>query len=97
METTLIPQIEYNLIKEDPVPVIKKVDQVEDEPFIPRPKECSFSSSDHNISAKPVGPHMSAPQFSYTKPATSQSEENPFEVTSFTREAQNSPHFNLQK
>ena len=80
-------------------PVIKKFEPVEEVPFIPRPNAFAFSASDNSIAAKPVGPHMAAPQFSYSKSINSRSSDNPFgeDVPLTTSEAQNSPHFNLQK
>ena len=81
-------------------PVINKFEPFEETPFIPRPNAFTFSASDNSIAAKPVGPHMSAPQFSYSKSINSRPEDNnPFDedLTLTTHEAQNSPHFNLQK
>lgn len=77
-----------------------KFDKIEETPFIPRPDAFNFSSSDYVNAAKPVGPQMSAPQFSYSKSIGKKPEDNPFgedTTGSFTTEAQNSPHFNLQK
>jgi len=95
-----MPQIEYNIPQipmEDAV--IKKFEPVEETPFIPRPNSFALSASDNSIAAKPVGPHMTAPQFAYSKSINSRPEDNPFgeDVTMTTSEAQNSPHFNLQK
>jgi len=43
---------------------------------------------------------MTAPQFTYSKSLGKKPEEDPFgedSMSPFTSEAQNSPHFNLQK
>lgn len=70
-------------------------------PFLPIPNQFKIPI-DNEMSAKPVGPHMTAPHFGYNRPAHHKSfdaSENPFEETQISSisEAQNSPYFNLQK
>jgi hypothetical protein len=71
----------------------------EEMPFIPRPDAFPHPVSDNYMAAKPVGPYVAAPQFAYSRSVNKKSEINPFEDvnTAETSEAQNSPHFNLQK
>ena len=69
---------------------------IDDPVFIPKPNLSHYSNSDINpMAAKPAGPHIVAPQFSYRK--ESKSEIDPFQESSTVMDAQNSPHFNLQK
>lgn len=92
-----IPQIKTLTAFE---PELKIFEPVEETPFIPRPNAFAFSASDNTIAAKPVGPHMAAPQFSYSKSINSRPDGNPFDeedITLTKSGAQNSPHFNLQK
>jgi hypothetical protein len=82
-------------------PILNKLESSKEEtPFIPRPDAFKFSTSENTMAAKPVGPHMTAPQFTYSKSLGKKPEEDPFgedSISPFTSEAQNSPHFNLQK
>ncbi len=93
----MIPQIEYNIALSHE-PTMNKFEPIEETPFIPRPDAFKYSVSDNTIASKPVGPHTTAPQFTYSKSLGKKPEDNPFgEDSPFTSEAQNSPHFNLQK
>lgn len=98
IEANDFPQIEYNTATQEPFKTI--VESVEDTPFIPRPDAFSYPVSDNHMAAKPVGPHMAAPQFGYSKSLNKRSVMNPFgedQNGGEISEAQNSPHFNLQK
>jgi hypothetical protein len=53
------------------------------------------SSENNSMAAKPAGPHIVAPQFSYKNQV--KHEEDPFQEASSSVDAHNSPHFNLQK
>lgn len=76
--------------------------QQSNQPFVPLPNNFPSVAENH-IAAKPVGPHMAAPQFTYRSNSlmkkSQEKEDNPFgedaEVT--ITDAQNSPFINLQK
>lgn len=71
-------------------------------PFVPHPTLFPNVSENH-MAAKPVGPHMAAPQYAYRsdsiKRASNEQIENPFgeDTDVMLSEAQNSPFINLQQ
>lgn len=93
------PQIEYNVNSLNRF--MEEQRQQSQQTFVPLPNQFP-SVADNHIAAKPVGPHMAAPQFAYRSNSINrkalEEEENPFGEDDIGQsEAQNSPFVNLQK